>query len=183
MREVLEREWTPLNVPPRWEPVDRTDNKIFDKGGRVYAGLTGTKPDFTPFEAYLVVEEGRPVVDWEATTGRGTATYEELARGEGDGSFIRGSLLISEYYTAVYPERDYQSFRLISRNPEEGIWVYCRRGTQVIDDLDDLFRPGEILGTSQSEYRVCLALQPGAHGALPNQWEIVELLHIDWVSP
>ncbi len=183
MRQLLEQEWQPIPVPPDWEPANKTSSQNFQNDSRTYAAVSGILPDFSPFEAYVVPEDGRLAVDWEASTGHGTATFEELESGEGDGSFIRAAIQRGQFYTAAFPESDYRSFRLISVDPDQAIWAYTLRGSAADDAIIALFRPGAILAGVQNEYRICLSLRRGDPESLANQWEIGELLHIDWVRP
>lgn len=104
----------------------------------------------------------------------------QLSEGAGDGSEIRGSLSKAEFYSATWPEEDYQSYRLATPNEEASIWCYSRRGETVKKSISSLFNSGEITGEAQSVQKVTLSLVGGPAKALPNHWLIEEMLHINW---
>jgi len=121
-------------------------------------------------------------LDWKATTGYGTATFGELARNQGDAKEIRARIQSSRFYTAIYPEAEYQSYQLVSPDASEAVWGYTRRGEAADSLLGKLFWSGEILDNSVEQKKVTVRLERGPAGSLPNQWQIAEMLHNEWLN-
>lgn len=183
LRETLRAHWKPLNVSRQWAPSIESMWGVFDLEGRPCGLLEGRLPDGSPFSAYVTTEKGRLLLDWEGTTAFGTATFSELEKGTGDPSKIRGHLSTAEYYNASFPEQDYRSYRLVAPDQVNLIWCYVRRGTMEEAKIAKHFQPGEILREAPTAKKITLRLERGPEGALPNQWSVGEMLHIDWVTP
>ncbi len=183
LRGILEKEWSPAGFPAGWEADMKTDLRVFQNEGVTYGVISVRLPGSPSYTAYLMPVGDRVLVDWEASTARGTATFGELGRGEGDGSLIRAVIARADHYTFAFPEREYQSYLLASMDSNQVTWGYTRRGGEADEEIGKLFRRGAILSAVQNDYRVCLRLERGSADSLPNQWLIGELLHIDWVQP
>ncbi|MEI8038286.1 MAG: hypothetical protein WCJ14_07830 [Verrucomicrobiota bacterium] len=173
----------PALVSKAWQPHEATVWNVLENDGHPYALLEGTLPDFSKFSAYCVMEGNQLRLDWKATTGYGTATFEELARNQGDAGEIRAKILSARFYTAIYPEAEYQSYQLVSPDESQAIWGYTRRGEVADGVLGQLFWSGEILDAPVEQRKVTVRLERGAAGSLPNQWRIAEMLHNDWLNP
>jgi hypothetical protein len=178
--ETLRKHWRPLDVPREWEPAADCAWSVLEFGGKAYGLLEGRLPDYSSFTAYFTFQDERLLLDWKATTAFGTASFRQLSEGTGDGSEIRGSLSKAEFYSATWPEEDYQSYRLTTPNEEASLWCYSRRGETAKHSISSLFNSGEITGEAQSVRKVTLRLARGPAEALPNQWLIEEMIHIDW---
>lgn len=170
-------------VSKAWLPPDTTLWNVHVNDGHQFALLEGTLPDFSKFSAYCVMSDNQLRLDWKATTGFGTATFEELARSQGDPAEIRAKIIASKFHTAIYPEAEFRSYQLVSPDESQAIWGYTRRGETVDGVLARLFQGGEILETSQEQKKVTVRLAHGPAGSLPNQWVIAEMLHPDWIKP
>lgn len=153
------------------------------KEGITYGLLKGTFPDFSNFEAYFVVEDGRLVLDWKASTAYGTADFGELAQKRGNAAEIRAWISNAGFYTLAYPEAEFQCHQLVSPDKQQSIWAYSRRGGLAESFFSSRLQGGYILPTETESMKVTLRLEPGPDDALPNQWLIGELLHKDWISP
>lgn len=171
---LVSKEW--------WPPEDTTWN-VFDNDGHPFGLLAGSLPNFSKFSAYLVLSGNQLHLDWKATTGYGTATFEDLARNQGDPTEIRAMILPAGFFTATFQEVEFQSYQLVSPDGSKAVWCYARRGDTAEGILDQLFRVGEILQSTPEPKKVTVRLEPGPAGALPNQWLITEILHKDWVTP
>ena len=178
LKAVLRANWQSLEISKSWEPAADTSWKVSEFNGRSCGRLQGSFPDHTKFSAYFINEGGQLRLDWKATCGFGTATFGQLKNGQGDPGEIRGEISSALYYNDIFPESNYQSYRLISPDGEIVIWCYARR-----DEGAPLFHPHDARGEFQSSWKVTLRLAPGPTGAMPNQWLIGELLHLDWVTP
>ncbi len=183
MSETLRRHWDPLRMPSSWTPDADSAWSVLELSGQPYGMLEGELPDDRKFAAYFTRRDGRLVMDWKATVAFGTAPFTRLAEGKGDASEIRGEISAADYYSVVWPEDQYRSFRLTSPDRETSIWCYVRIGDAAEADLAPLFNQGEILGESPSSLKITLQLVRGAPDSLPNQWLIGKMLHTDWATP
>ena len=179
---IRDRRDGPL-VSKSWDPGDVFQWNVFSSFERPFAALSGILPNYDEFMAYFVIEDGDLYMDWEATVGYGSATFEELAQGEGDTSKIRATIIPAVYYSPVYPEESYQSFQLISPNGEDAVWCYVERGTPGEAAITKLFLGGDIVRKDIRPHKVTLSLKRGAEESLPNQWLIDRVWHIEWVTP
>jgi hypothetical protein len=180
---LIRQSFRPGRVSKAWIPGDDTEWSVFETGGVQYGILQGTLPDFTRFSAYLVLSDGRLLLDWKATTGYGSATFDELANQQGDPSEIRAVIAPSGFHTAVFPEAEFQCYQFVSPDKEKSIWCYARRGGPAEAELSRLFHTGEIIQESNPPQRVVLRLERGPSGSLPHQWLIAEVLQKDWLIP
>ena len=180
LRDTLQQHWSPLGVPKDWAPASESTWGVFDSGNKAYGLLEGKLPDQSQFTAYFSYEGDRLLLDWKATTAFGTTPFRQLNKGTGDASEIRGVLSSDEFYSAAFPEADYQSYRLTSPNEEFTIWCYAPRGQPAYSALSPLFTSGELSGEKQADRKVTLRLVRSPAETLPNQWIIGELLRIDW---
>jgi hypothetical protein len=170
-------------ISKEWLPSDQTLWNINTDGGRPFGLLEGSLPNFAKFSAYCVLDDHQLHLDWKATTGYGTATFDELAHNQGAPDEIRARIIASDFYTAAYPETECQCYQLASPDESQVIWCYTRRGEPVDEVLGALFRGGDILGSSAEQKKVTVRLAHGPAGSLPNQWMIAELLHKEWITP
>ena len=182
LEPVIRSRWQPIPVPKQWSPSNTSVWGVRPIHDRPCGVLQGNFPDGSEFTAYFTNDGNRLLLDWKATTGFGTATYTQLKQGEGEATEIRGEIYSADYYSAVWPEADYQSYRLNSPDRQSTVWCYARRGDAADAKLGPIFRKGEIIGEAEASRKVTLRLERGPADALPNQWLIGELLHVEWVS-
>ncbi|MEO5712950.1 MAG: hypothetical protein ABIT37_05620 [Luteolibacter sp.] len=181
--EIFRRNWRQSGIGKDWAPSQDTEWQVMKSGTRPYALLEGTLPDFSKFSACFVTKHDKLLLDWKATTGYGTATFDELSKKQGDPGEIRGHLSQTNFYTTTWPEVDYQSYQLLAPVGETSVWCYARRTEKAGGECADLLRTGEILDETQGSRKITVRLAPGPAGALPNQWQITEVLHTDWLTP
>lgn len=179
----LPLDWQPWAVPADWQPPIEASWSASAGGGRNHGLLRGIKPDFTKFRVYFVREDDGLRIDWEATQGIGDASFEILQRGRGTGGKMRVFAKLENFYTLIFPEESYHSFRLLAPDGEQAIWGYSRLGSPADVRLMEVFEPGVIRAEGKSELPVTVRLEPGPEGCQKNQWLIGEMLHIEWVSP
>jgi hypothetical protein len=170
-------------ISARWSPSEGAGWNVLPANGKPFGILSGTYPDFSKFNACFVIEENQLRLDWKATSGYGTATFDELAANQGDPAEIRASITPSDYYSPVFPETEFRSYQLFSPDNTKAVWCYARRGSAVAESLDGLFSSGTILKAATTPQRVTVRLERGPEGALQNQWLVAEILHEDWISP
>lgn len=148
-----------------------------------YGILSGKLPDYSGFQTYFTVTGGQLVLDWKASTAYGTADFSQLMRNQGDPAEIRGWLEPVEFYTVAFPENFHQSYQLASPDRQHVIWAYARRASGVHQSLRAIIKGGYILEGRKEGQKVTVRLAPGPGDSLPGQWEIVELLHKEWIAP
>lgn len=183
LKDTLANHWKPLGIPKQWNAMMETKWLIADLDGYACGILEGNLPDHSNFAAYFVMQEGRLLLDWKATTGFSTATFSDLEQGMGDSSEIRGILSPAEFYTAEWPEAEYCSYRLISPDESTLLWCFVRRGGINEWQIGKIFGAGEIVREASGPRKITLRLERGPEGTPPNQWLVGEMLHIDWVNP
>ncbi len=183
LEETLRRQWRPTGIPKAWEPAAESVWTVAQSDEYPYGLLEGTFPDHEPFAAYFTNDGDRLLLDWKATTAFATASFSELEAGQGDPAEIRGMISASVFYGSTWPEADFRSYRLISADGEIAIWCYVRRGSVTEAAIAPLLEKGEIVEENVSSRKVTLRLERGPEGALPNQWQVAELLHTGWVNP
>jgi hypothetical protein len=183
LQETLRKHWQPLNLPKQWAPAVSSAWHVLDAGGSPFALMQGDFPDKTRYSAYFVKQGGRLLLDWKATTAFGSATFEELEKGTGDSSEVRGMISPAEFYNATWPERIFRSYRLVSPDGLSAIWCYVQRGSVAESRIFPLFKRGEILEETQEARKITLQLERGPADAAPNQWLIGQMLHLEWINP
>ncbi len=155
---------------------------VVDNDGRPFGLLSGVRPDCPEFSAYFVISKTELLLDWKATTGYGTATFEELERNQGDPNEIRARIVLSNFYTSAFSEEEFQSYQLFSPDQRKTIWGYTRRGDVAELALGKLLQTGGLLECVTTPQKVTLRLDHGFAGSLPNQWQISEMLHNEWIT-
>ena len=183
LKETLRSAWQPLSITRRWSPASNSAWAVYKLSGHPCALLEGHLPDQSKYTAYFTNERNRLLLDWKATSAYGTASFKELEENTGNPDEIRGLISIAEFYSAVWPEADYQSYRFVSPDGEKSIWCYSRRDDASVAAIAELFRKGEIIEEAQTALKITLRLERGPAEALSNQWLIREMLHIDWLAP
>lgn len=183
LKATLQAHWRPLEISKAWEPAADSVWTVLDVPRHPCGMLQGTFPDHSTFTAFFTNDGNQLQLDWKATTAFGTATFGQLASNQGDPAEIRGEISCAEYYSDIFPEVDYQSYRLIAPDGATSIWCYARRGGAADESIAPLLHRDETGGDLPRTRRISLRLERGPTGALPNQWSIREMLHIDWVTP
>lgn len=170
-------------VFPSWHPGEKASWVVHSKEGLYFGEFKGEFPDFTPFRIFVLREDDQWVVDWKASTAYSTATFEELAVGQGDGSEVRGILSPSSFYTLDFPEEHFGSYRFDSPDLESSIWVYSAKGTPAHKDIAGMFDENSILNEDRKTAGVTLMLRRSDGESAANQWEIESLRSPTWVEP
>lgn len=182
MLPLLEKNWKQPVSKEDWVPEDAAIWTVLDRDGKRYGVLEGSHPDFSDYTAYFRNTPGGLRMDWKATGGYGTATFDELKGGAGDGSEIRARISLSDFYTFALPEGKFRSFRLMSPDGSSNLWAYTALNGEMDQRLMDLFIPSEITGEAQSEVQVTLSLEPGPEDGLPNQWIVRDIISLTWLD-
>lgn len=179
---LLEERWASLETGKDWVPGDEAIWSVLQHDGERYGLLVGKLPDFSDFTAFFRNTEAGFKIDWKATTGYGTATFDEMKSGVGDGSEIRAYISLADFYTFALPEEKFRAFRLASPDGTSNLWAYTLRGSELDEKIQKLFTPSQITGEAQTEARVTLRLEPGPEDGLKNQWKARELISLSWLD-
>jgi len=179
----LTQDWQPWQVPANWLPARNATWQISAEGGKNHGCLSGHKPDFTPYQVFFVREGQALRIDWEATEGLGDATFAMLAKGRGTGGIIRTYATPENFYSLVFPESKFHSYKLLAADREQVVWGYVKSDDPAAAALLKVFESARNDGDPPKEQAVTLRLAPPPAGTQKNQWLIGEMLHIDWVSP
>ncbi|MGJ8643974.1 MAG: hypothetical protein ACSHX9_11240 [Luteolibacter sp.] len=179
---LIAENWEPLNYPESWSLDNSAQWTAIDYEGIKCGVLKGQTPDFDQFRAIFRIDGENLAIDWKATVGYSTSSYESLRVGEGDGSEIRGYLSKVEFHTFSYPESAWVSYRLLSTSGEDSIWVYAARESEIAKRFSEKFSASQITGEKTGVVEVTLTIEPGNDESLPNQWQINELLCMSWLE-
>ena len=179
---LVEKNWKSSGVKPGWIPGQDAEWTVLDSNGTLFGVLRGTHPDFTDFSAFFRNQGQGLIIDWKATAAYGTATFDEMKSGAGDGSEVRTWISPAEFYTFALPEGEFRSYRLTSPDRESDLWAYAPRDGDLDKKLVALFSPSQITGEVRREAQVTLGMEPGPEEGLPNQWVIQNLTSLDWLD-
>ena len=173
----------PALVAKAWVPPANTRWNVIDNDGHPFGLLEGFLPDDSTFGAYVVLSGRLLLLDWKATTAYGTATFDELEGHQGNPAEIRARIVLADFFTATFPEAEYQCYQLLSPDNRKAVWCYARRGEAANAALASILQTDGILdNTPVPPQKVTVRLDPGPAGSLPNQWLIREVLHKDWIT-
>lgn len=178
----ISKAWKPVGAQSGWKPSDTAVWKTLKFGTIDCAELRGTNPDFSKFTAVFRYEDTRMKMDWKATVGYGSADFEELKTGVGDGSEIRGWIEKSNFYTQALPEDKYRSLIVRSPGKDLSIWAYTEIGSEVDEQVEGLFSISPVTGQYQTEAKVILNLHKGDREILPRQWMVKGLIASNWLD-
>ena len=183
LTEQLSKQWKPWPVPGDWAVSD-DDAISYDSVGKLpYAIVSGTLPDFSTYRVFLVREENRMLVDWEATLGLGTRTFEEMRDPATQVAELRVVVTPVAFYTLTFPEGRYRAYRLDSSADGSSLWGYAECGSPAALALEEIFNEKAIFSDKPRDQMVRLRLKRGAPEAAPNQWLVLDVLHKGWVTP
>jgi hypothetical protein len=172
-------DWRAWNVPLDWRPPEPLAWSLGGDAGREFGVIDGSLPNGEPFRVYFVrTGDGRLLLDWEASTGKGEASFSDLVAGR-IGGRTRARAQAADFHTEALPADDYHCFKLISPYSHHAIWAYAPRGGSAGELLAGLFTTGG----EAPERAVTVRLECPPPGGMPQQWVIAELAHLEWVAP
>ena len=181
-RRLLES-WQPWDAPANWDGASSATMGYGKSGNRAYAFMSGSRPDFSPFQMFFVRENQRLLVDWEATEGLCSHSFRELQDPALKEAVVRVVASPTRYYSAAFPESRYRAFQLVMRDKESYLWGYAPLGSSAERQLSAIFQRGMIVNEQTRAEPVRLKLARGEEVGQPNQWVIADMLHKGWVAP
>lgn len=170
---------------PRLNKDEKTDGIYYVRqlDSRICGLVISVLPDGSRAATYHVMDGEKMLLDWKASNGYGTASFAELATGKGDVSEIRGFLKPEVFYSATFPEQQFQSYMLISPDRETSIWCYIERNSPTHEALQRATIPPPLPRDADAESKVTVSLRRSPEGR-SNHWIINQLLTEDWfLSP
>lgn len=171
-------------LPPGWQVPENTKWKVHSNCEPPYAVLEGFFPDESPFRGFFTLENGRLYLDWKATVAYRTASFEELSKGQGDGTEIRAWLEPAVFYTPAYPESEFDAFRIYSALDDPVVWGYVKKSSAISEQLKTRFSKSMILeDQNRGPKMYLLSMKKRNDGEASNQWLITDLLHTEWIQP
>lgn len=179
---LVEQGWRRKEVNPRWVLGSGTQWKIGGESGSEFGTLQGTGPDFLGFTAFFRMEGEELKMDWKATTGYGTAGFEELETGAGDAGEIRGRIAPSGFYTLTFPDTEYRSYRLTSPDVDTAIWVYAKQGGEPDLKLKKIFMGGGLAWEAVKSMDALVSMARGPEGSFSNQWMLTKIHGFSWMG-
>lgn len=183
LKKSLSKAWKSWEVPADWE-ISESDMIGYDSVGKLpYAVISGTRPDFSRYQVFLVREGGRMLVDWEASEGLCTHGFEQLNNPALTAAEVRVEASPVAYYTMAFPEQRHRAFRLVLGASENFLWGYVVRGSAADLAMEEIFMEKRQFSDKPGSCKVRLRLSRGEAGAMANQWLILDVLHKGWVTP
>jgi len=145
-----------------------------------YVIMTGEREDFERLTAYFVKEDGRMLLDWEATEGYSEVLIDEVeVLKDGSPRMMRGVISLSNFYTDVYPENEFRCYTLHHDDPTKWLWAYAELNGEVDFRLLTHMQTRDPLGRAQ---RVAVKITKQREGSRANQVEISEMLFGGWIE-
>jgi hypothetical protein len=181
--QTVSKKWQPLGLPQDWKSPTKPQWSVVQVGHEIWGSLIGTFPDYGNYSAYFIEADGHLMLDWKATSGYSSATFSQLAKNTGDSSEIRGYIVASQFYSASWPESEYQSFQLLDPEKTTLIWCYARRASSECSTISQLLKKDPVAGDPIGDQKITLQLERGPNETAPNQWQIARLLSLDWITP
>ncbi len=149
--------------------------------GTGYLIMEGFRKDHTRMTAYFLQEDGRYVLDWQASVGYSEVLPAEVAELDGEDSLLmRVQAAPATFYAGPFTEEEYQCYSLSHLDPAVWVWGYARRSSLANVGLQMTVRARSLGGTDR---RATIRVRKGPEGGRPNQVEVVDFLHVDWLSP
>lgn len=185
LQATFEQEWKPWGGGRTWELKRTAVVGLATIDSSNYLLISDVRPGSEEtFAACVIRKGGQMLVDWEASVGYCNPAFPKIVRGEGTTALARVTVELAHFYTALYPEADFQSFILANRASESDdvVWAYAPRDKPACQQLISDITKRKAMGKAQAE-RYTLQLRKGVAEAQKNQWLIDEVLYRDWVKP
>lgn len=183
LKERLAKDWRSWNVPPDWTVSESDEISYASVGKLPYVVILGTRSDFSRYQVFLVREDGRMQVDWEATLGLGSKTFEEMKSPEIRKAEMRVIMSPISYYSQTFPESQYRAYRLTFNTTDDILWGYVPNGSPAAAALAEIFNEKAVFSDKPTQQAMRLRLTRGPAGASLNQWVVLDVLHKGWVTP
>jgi len=174
----------------QWESVIVSAPGLEKETGRGCLAISGTRVDGEPYQIYFVHEEGKVLLDWDAST-----SWAELKIGEVSeqkprkDTFVRCLLEKRPVFDWKFGEVDYSGYFLSSADQTERIIAYVplnsERNRKIDRDLKATLNYGSFI-TNQpllKNMRVALKVRHQSEVSESGVFEITEFDHAGWVRP
>jgi len=172
--------WKGLELPLRSEVS--VESGPGDDGVKEWFSLLITPAGRSQLRAVFVVEEGRVLLDWEATHAVGEVQFEDLPDVE-EGREVGMRLVVSpdHYHDNRYPEAMWFCYRFSDGRGGERGWLYARRGSAGARAMEgELMRSSELVKEPMSS-RVRVRIRNGGLGGR-RQFELTKVEGLSWIE-
>lgn len=89
----------------------------------------------------------------------------------------------NEFYAGPYNDSDHSAFMLLSADRACYLWAYTARDSDLDIELRRMLDHGRFVINLKKDVRVTVRIRRNQKDALPSQFEIVEIVHPEWVTP
>lgn len=189
---------------PRLQDDSGRSIRIKQIGDTSYVVYECKDEDFLPFRAYLTRDGEDLKLDWSATVAWSSMNFDDLRKKPiSGGPEYSGSDTASQdspglaepvllrcmlsrrngFYAGPYNDEDYSVFMLLSPDKTQNIWGYTQRNSPLDIELRKMLDHGLFVIELKKDLRVTVRITHGVSDALPSQFELVELVHSEWVHP
>ena len=172
--------WKGLELPLKSEIS--VESGPGDDGVQEWFSLLITPAGRSQLQAVFVVEEGRVLLDWEATHAVGEVDFEDLPDLE-EGREVGMRLVVSpdHYHDNRYPEAMWFCYRFSDGQGGEHGWLYARRGSAAARAMEgELMRSSEWV-TEPMSSRVRVRIRNGGLGGR-RQFELTKVEGLSWIE-
>jgi hypothetical protein len=181
VKERMRKLWRPWGGALR--ATGEEARGFVETAARPVVCLAGRRGDFSPFLMQFVREDGRLLIDWEASHGIGEVQVAELAADRvADQQLVRAVIRPDNFFTRDFPEEKFRSYQLLDEHGEHRVWAYAALDSEVAALLATEFNEGSVLLAQGGDTRVTVRLS-GPVGVGAKCFVITEMLHKGWVSP
>lgn len=175
----------------RWETVNVFTPGLKDSTERGVLTVRGTRIDREPFQAYFVHEDGKVVLDWDATTGWSEMTVGELAEKQPrKGTMVRCLYEKKPSFDQKFGEVEYSGYVISSPDLNDYLLAYLPLNNERNKEMDRALRRALDYGSFINKdrpplknQRVTLSVRRGNDTGDNGIFEITGYLHADWVRP
>ncbi|MGJ8696555.1 MAG: hypothetical protein ACSHYF_09570 [Verrucomicrobiaceae bacterium] len=158
------------------------------KEKRGYLVIRGKREDEESFEAFFVHEDGKVLLDWDATMAWSEVSFPDLVMNRPRNAVIvRGLIEKKAAYDTENRRVQYSGYRLTSPTGEEFIFasvpLTSDRAESMDEELKTILNYGRWIGELRMDKQVTLRIQYGNEQGVGSRFEIVDVLHEGWVRP
>lgn len=172
----------------KWSGFDTSEptSITWDYGSSGEAGymvMVGIRKDFRDFRAYFIRDEGKVLLDVDATEARSEVPVPELT-GEtlAQPVLVRCWLAKEPHFDARSDEALFSWYQVLAPNQVDFVWAYCKRGDPIDEALRTELNYGRLIGDRKDYFRAIIRLS-NARGFREDEFLISEFVASEWVLP
>lgn len=173
----------------RWTPKVVVSSESSGSKERGYLKVNGVRENRSPFEAYFVLQDGRVVLDWDATLGWSEMPFVELIEEKPfKPMLLRCRVTSRPFYEQKFGDTNYSGYILSGEEEENFFVAYVNldkpKGKEINRALRMLVNLS-FISLQPPKENVKATLRVGFREGIgeSGQFEIMEYLHDGWVTP